>query len=152
MDVDRIDLQALSPSMPDLQQLDADAAVPLAGRANNGLAEAVRAHPDRFSYFAALPTADPEAAADQLNARSSDWVSRGDRERPDQWPVSRRRAALPLALLSSGVRCPSPSRYRGSLPLPARVRPRGEGWGEGPPIGRIYFRTDGLPGGGPGWR
>src|SRR5215218_9323397 len=33
---------------------------------NDLLAEAVRHHPDRFAGFAALPTAAPEAAADEL--------------------------------------------------------------------------------------
>jgi predicted TIM-barrel fold metal-dependent hydrolase len=34
--------------------------------ANDRLAAAVRAHPDRFAGFATLPTADPRAAADEL--------------------------------------------------------------------------------------
>ena len=38
----------------------------LARGANDRLAETVRAHPDRFAAFAALPTPDPEAAADEL--------------------------------------------------------------------------------------
>src|SRR6266480_2406169 len=35
-------------------------------RVNDRLNEAVRAHPDRFAAFAALPTADPRAAAEEL--------------------------------------------------------------------------------------
>src|SRR6476660_1093352 len=66
MDEAGIDLQVLSHSMPGLQKLDAETAVPLARRANDRLNEAVRAHPDRFAAFAALPTADPKAAADEL--------------------------------------------------------------------------------------
>ncbi len=61
-----IDIQVLSHSAPSLQKLDADVAVPLARRANDRLSETVRAHPDRFAAFAALPTADPQAAADEL--------------------------------------------------------------------------------------
>ena len=38
----------------------------LARGANDRLHETVRAHPDRFAAFAALPTADPKAAADEL--------------------------------------------------------------------------------------
>jgi predicted TIM-barrel fold metal-dependent hydrolase len=34
---------------------------------NDRIAEAIAAHPDRFAGFAALPTADPKAAADELN-------------------------------------------------------------------------------------
>ncbi len=37
-----------------------------AREANDLLAAAVRAHPDRFAGFATLPTADPHAAADEL--------------------------------------------------------------------------------------
>ena len=66
MDEAGIDLQVLSHTMPGLQKLDAETAVPLARRANDRLNEAVRAHPDRFAAFAALPTANPKAAADEL--------------------------------------------------------------------------------------
>ena len=38
----------------------------LARGANDRLADTVRAHPDRFAGFAMLPTADPKAAADEL--------------------------------------------------------------------------------------
>ena len=45
---------------------DAELAVRLARSANDRLAETVAAHPDRFAAFALLPTADPKAAADEL--------------------------------------------------------------------------------------
>ena len=66
MDDAGIDIQVLSHGAPSTQRLDAATAVPLARRANDRLNEAVRAHPDRFAGFAALPTADPKAAADEL--------------------------------------------------------------------------------------
>jgi len=66
MDDAGIDVQVLSHGAPSTQRLDAATAVPLAKRANDRLHEAVRAHPDRFAGFAALPTADPKAAADEL--------------------------------------------------------------------------------------
>jgi 2,3-dihydroxybenzoate decarboxylase len=66
MDEVGIEMQVLSHSMPGLQKLDTETAVPLARRANDRLNEAVRAHPGRFAGFAALPTADPKAAADEL--------------------------------------------------------------------------------------
>jgi len=66
MDDAGIDVQVLSHGAPSIQRLDAATAVPLAKRANDRLHEAVRAHPDRFAGFAALPTADPKAAADEL--------------------------------------------------------------------------------------
>jgi predicted TIM-barrel fold metal-dependent hydrolase len=66
MDEAGIDIQVLSHANPSLQKLDAATAVPLARRVNDRLNEAVQRHPDRFSAFAALPTADPKAAADEL--------------------------------------------------------------------------------------
>jgi 2,3-dihydroxybenzoate decarboxylase len=66
MDEAGIDVQVLSHAAPSTQRLDAATAIPLAKRANDRLNETVRAHPDRFAAFAALPTADPKAAADEL--------------------------------------------------------------------------------------
>src|SRR5579862_2299000 len=66
MDEAGIDFQVLSHSIPGLQGVDAATGVPLARRVNDRLHEAVLAHPDRFAAFAALPTADPRAAADEL--------------------------------------------------------------------------------------
>jgi predicted TIM-barrel fold metal-dependent hydrolase len=61
-----LDVQVLSLTSPGVEQLDADEAVALARETNDGLAEAVRRHPGRFAGFAALPTAAPGAAADEL--------------------------------------------------------------------------------------
>src|SRR5260370_17871406 len=66
MDENGIDIQVLSHANPSLQKLDAGTAVPLARRVNDRLHQAVQRHPDRFQAFAALPTADPRAAADEL--------------------------------------------------------------------------------------
>lgn len=45
---------------------DASKAIFLAKKNNDHLAEMIRQHPDRFAGFAALPTQDPKAAADEL--------------------------------------------------------------------------------------
>jgi predicted TIM-barrel fold metal-dependent hydrolase len=66
MDEAGIDLQVVSHANPGLQTLDADSAVRLARTANDRLAATVAARPDRFAAFAALPTPDPKAAADEL--------------------------------------------------------------------------------------
>jgi predicted TIM-barrel fold metal-dependent hydrolase len=66
MDEAGIDVQVLSLNAPSVQKLDAETATQLARRANDRLAETVRAHPDRFAAFAAIPTPDPAAAADEL--------------------------------------------------------------------------------------
>jgi 2,3-dihydroxybenzoate decarboxylase len=49
-----------------VQQLEPGKAVELAVGANDRLAEAVARHPDRFAGFAALPTPNPAAAAEEL--------------------------------------------------------------------------------------
>jgi predicted TIM-barrel fold metal-dependent hydrolase len=67
MDAVGIDVQILSHAPPGMQKVtDAELAVRLARSANDRLAETVAAHPDRFAAFASLPTADPGAAADEL--------------------------------------------------------------------------------------
>lgn len=66
MDDAGIDVQVLSHAPPGPQRLDAETAVPVCRGANDRLAEICAAHPDRFAGFAMLPTADPAAAADEL--------------------------------------------------------------------------------------
>jgi predicted TIM-barrel fold metal-dependent hydrolase len=66
MDEVGITLQVLSHGAPATQRLDAATAVPLARGANDRLHEVVKRHPGRFDAFAILPTADPKAAADEL--------------------------------------------------------------------------------------
>jgi predicted TIM-barrel fold metal-dependent hydrolase len=63
MDAMGIEVQVLSYNTPGVQILPAAEAVPLARDANDQLAAAIQAHPDRFAGFATLPTPDPEAAA-----------------------------------------------------------------------------------------
>ncbi|MCE0767732.1 amidohydrolase family protein [Pseudonocardia kujensis] len=66
MDATGVDLQVLSITSPGTQPLPPAEAVPLAKDANDFLADAVRARPDRFAALATLPTPDPEAAAGEL--------------------------------------------------------------------------------------
>jgi 2,3-dihydroxybenzoate decarboxylase len=67
MDEAGIDMQVLSHTAPSTQKLGADVAVAMARRVNDRLAAVVKAHPTRFAGFAALPTIDPAAAADELD-------------------------------------------------------------------------------------
>ena len=67
MDAAGIDLQVLSHNQPGCQALEAGAAIAMARGVNDILFETVRAHPDRFAALAALPTADPAAAAKELD-------------------------------------------------------------------------------------
>src|SRR5580704_4559940 len=66
MDEAGIDLQVISHGAPAVQKLDAESAIRLARQANDRLHAAIKAHPTRFAAFAALPTPDPKAAADEL--------------------------------------------------------------------------------------
>jgi predicted TIM-barrel fold metal-dependent hydrolase len=66
MDAAGVDVSVLSLTAPGLEQVTAGDAVPFARDTNDYLADAIRQHPRRFRGFAALPTADPPAAADEL--------------------------------------------------------------------------------------
>ena len=66
MDAHGVDVQVLSFGSPGPQAFAADVAIPMARDANDRLHQTVKAHPTRFAGFAALPTADPKAAAGEL--------------------------------------------------------------------------------------
>lgn len=66
MDAAGIDLQVLSHAPSPIQQLEPAEARQLATETNDRLHDAVDRNPERFAAFAALPTLDPEAAADEL--------------------------------------------------------------------------------------
>jgi predicted TIM-barrel fold metal-dependent hydrolase len=66
MDSAGIDMQVISHAPSPLQQLDARESRELATATNDRLHDAIDRNPERFAGFAALPTADPRAAADEL--------------------------------------------------------------------------------------
>ncbi|HEV8015657.1 MAG TPA: amidohydrolase family protein [Stellaceae bacterium] len=66
MDAHGVDVQVLSFGAPGPQGFGKEIAVPMARDANDRLRAAIDRHPDRFAGFAALPTADPEIAAEEL--------------------------------------------------------------------------------------
>jgi uncharacterized protein len=104
MDAAGVDVQILSLTSPGVEQLDAPEAVVFARETNDLLAEAVRRHPGRFAGFAALPTAAPEAAADELERTVRDHGFKGalinghtrGRYLDDEffWPILERAEAL----------------------------------------------------------
>jgi uncharacterized protein len=104
MDAAGVDVQILSLTSPGVEQLDAPEAVAFARETNDLLAEAVRRHPGRFAGFAALPTAAPEAAADELERTVRDHGFKGalinghtrGRYLDDEffWPILERAEAL----------------------------------------------------------
>ena len=67
MDAHGIDMQVISHVAPAAQGLQGAEGPARSREANDRLAAAVRAYPDRFAGFATLPTADPRAAADELD-------------------------------------------------------------------------------------
>jgi len=66
MDEHGVDVQVLSFGSPGPQAFAADVAIPIARDANDRLHATMKAHPKRFAGFAALPTADPPAAVEEL--------------------------------------------------------------------------------------
>ncbi len=66
MDEANIDIQVLSHGAPSTQKLPIAIAATLTTQVNDRLAKICAANPARFAAFAALPTADPHAAADEL--------------------------------------------------------------------------------------
>jgi predicted TIM-barrel fold metal-dependent hydrolase len=104
MDSSGIDVQVLSTAQPGLEHITADRAVPVARAFNDRIAEAIEAHPDRFAGFAALPTADPEASANELARAVGELGLRGamingrtlERFLDDQffWPIFESAEAL----------------------------------------------------------
>jgi predicted TIM-barrel fold metal-dependent hydrolase len=66
MDAAGIDVQVISYTAPGPQSLDPPQARDLSSAANDVLAEAVAAHPDRFAGLATLPLSDPDGAAREL--------------------------------------------------------------------------------------
>jgi 2,3-dihydroxybenzoate decarboxylase len=77
MDEAGIDLQVLSHGAPGVQKLDAEIAARLAGETNDRLHDVIALHPRRFAGFATLPTADPKAAADELERTVTKYGFKG---------------------------------------------------------------------------
>ena len=108
MDAAGIDLQVLSLTAPGVEQLDVADAIAVARDANDQLAAAVRQHPTRFAGFAALPTAAPDVAADELERTVRDYGFKGALinghsrgrylDEPFFWPILERAEALDVPL------------------------------------------------------
>src|SRR5438034_4367098 len=107
MDEAGIDMQVLSHGAPSAQKLSGPDAVALTRRVNDRLQAVVAANPKRFAAFAALPTSDPKAAADELERTVklgfkgamihglANGVFLADKR---FWPLFERRRALDLPL------------------------------------------------------
>ena len=67
MDDSGIDVQVSSHGAPSTQRMDASNGIPVAKATNDYLFEICQANPQRLAGFAASPTVDPTAAADELS-------------------------------------------------------------------------------------
>jgi hypothetical protein len=141
MDADGVDLQVLSHTVPATEQFPPEQAVALAEQANDYLAGAVAAHPDRFAAFATLPTPAPDAAADELERAVIELGFKGalinghtqGRFLDDRffWPILERaqRLAVPLYLHPSEPPPAVRDAYYSGLPTPAAQMLATAGWG-----------------------
>jgi predicted TIM-barrel fold metal-dependent hydrolase len=108
MDAAGIDVQVLSHGAPSTQRLDPENAARLAISVNDRLHRTIQQHPDRYAGFAALPTPDPKAAADELERCVTKYGFKGamvhgltNGEFLDEkkfWPIFERAAALDVPL------------------------------------------------------
>ncbi len=72
-----IDLQVLSLTSPGTEQLLGEEALTLAQDSNDALAGAIKRNPARLAGFAAIPTAAPEKAAEELERAVRDYGFKG---------------------------------------------------------------------------
>jgi 2,3-dihydroxybenzoate decarboxylase len=108
MDEAGVDMQVLSHGAPATQRLEASVAVDLARKVNDRLGELCKAHPTRFAGFAALPTADPKASADELERTVTKLGFKGAMihglsqgrflDEKDFWPIYERAQALDVPI------------------------------------------------------
>jgi predicted TIM-barrel fold metal-dependent hydrolase len=77
MDEAGIDVQVLSHVQPGPQGFDREDAFRFARESNDWLGEIVKQYPTRFFGFAALPTQDPTAAADELERTVKNYGFKG---------------------------------------------------------------------------
>ena len=108
MDESGIDIQVLSHGAPSAQRLDAQSGPGITSQANDNLHAAVQANPDRFAAFAALATANPEAAADELERCVKDLGFKGAMihgltngkfcDGKEYWPIYARAEALDVPI------------------------------------------------------
>lgn len=108
MDETGLDVQVLSLTTPALHELGPES-VDLARRTNDAVAATVARHPDRFQAFAALPVADPEAAARELERCVTELGFKGtmlcgrvgerNLDHPDLFPILQKAADLGVPIL-----------------------------------------------------
>jgi hypothetical protein len=134
-------MQILSLTSPGVEQLEAAEAAAFARETNDFLAEAIRSHPTRFGGFAALPTADPDAAVAELERTIHEYGFKGavinghiqGRYLDDKffWPIFERAEALRVPIYLHPTPPPQPvieASYGGFAPIVTEMF-AGPGWG-----------------------
>ena len=141
MDAAHIDMQILSLTSPGAEQLEPVEVTAFAREMNDYLADAVRSHPTRFSAFATLPTANPNAAAAELERTIHDYGFKGalinghiqGRYLDDKffWPIFERAEALNVPIYLHPTQPPKAvieASYGGFTPIVTDML-AGAGWG-----------------------
>ena len=141
MDAAGVDMQILSLTSPGVEQLEAAEAASFARETNDFLAEAIRSHPTRFGGFAALPTADPNAAVAELERTIHEYGFKGavinghiqGRYLDDKffWPIFEHAEALRVPIYLHPTPPPQPvieASYGGFSPIVTELF-AGPGWG-----------------------
>ena len=108
MDDAGIDIQVLSHGAPSAQRLNPDTGPQITQKANDNLNQTVMTNPDRFYGFAALATAHPESAADELERCVRDFGFKGAmihgltngefNDGKKYWPIYARAEALDVPI------------------------------------------------------
>ena len=117
MDAHGIDFQVISQSTADITSFTAQESVGLVRAANDQLAEAITAHPDRFAGFATLPMIDPIAAVAEMERAIGSLGFRGViingttnglfLDDPSFFPILERAAALNIPVYLHPAEPPS---------------------------------------------
>jgi predicted TIM-barrel fold metal-dependent hydrolase len=141
MDAAGIDIQVLSLTSPGTEQLEAADAMTVARETNDFLADVVKRNPARFAGLAALPTAAPDKAAEELERRvrrdgfKGAVINGHNRERylDDKffWPILECAESLNAPIYLHATRPPKPvidASYGGFSPIVTAMF-AGPGWG-----------------------
>jgi uncharacterized protein len=141
MDAAGIDVQVLSLTSPGTEQIDAAECIALAREANDFLADAIQKNPARFAGFAALPTAAPDRAAEELERMIHSHRFKGalinghsrGRYLDDKffWPILEGAQALNVPIYLHPTQPPKPvvaASYGGFSPIVTDIL-AGAGWG-----------------------
>ena len=141
MDAAGVDMQVLSLTSPGTEQIDEAEAMALAREANDCLADAVERYPARFAGFAALPTATPDKAAEELEQRVRGQGFKGavinghnrGRYLDEQffWPILECAESLSVPIYLHPTKPPKPvieASYGGFSPIVSEMF-AGAGWG-----------------------